>query len=201
MKSVLIIFICGAAGLFAGAVSAIMMAGLGPGGGPGAHLDISVENWASDWSIGDVSANPYVRARIARHGLLALGKSEAVYFTRAADDDGRPLDEDCEYRLTGGRQDAGWWSVTLYDQQSRLPLNEDDALSIDMTAVGDAESWSAIISRRAPTSDDHWISSDKAGVFDLTLRLYEPSAALLHDPAARLNPPRIERLGCREAGS
>ncbi|MEO1311764.1 MAG: DUF1214 domain-containing protein [Pseudomonadota bacterium] len=189
------------AGAGAGALSAVAMAGLLPIGGGASDFEVDVDGWRSDWSIGDRAANLYVRARIARHGLLALRKTEAVYFTRSRDDAGRPLVESCDYRISGGRQDAVWWSVTLYDGESRLPMNTDEALSVDQTRVGDVQSWSAIISARPPDDDANWISSRAAGRFDLTLRLYKPSGAVLDAPAAHLSPPRVTRLGCEETSA
>lgn len=259
MKRMLGIFVLSVTGLGLGGVSALYMAGLLGGRSPSAFADISKDHWSSDWSIGSNAADPYVRARVARHGLLALAKEEAVYFTRAVDDDGLPLTDRCSYEITGGAQDALWWSITLYDQESRLPMNGDHALSLDATKVkthqekgssnhaitaGDlaninnparrpndmaetskingSNKWSAIIAPTQPNSpqsqdeqnsqnslsqppDRHisehrtntlWLSSRAAGTFDLTLRLYRPSAALLENPVQVLNAPAIRRLSC-----
>lgn len=183
------------AGSAIGIGSALAMAGLWPGKQTLAFGNVDVDGWHSDFAIGSAAADPYVRARVARHGLLALARSEAVYFTRARDDAGRPLSEDCRYRLTGGAMPAGWWSVTLYDGRSMLPANTDDALSIDAGRVGEGR-WEAVIAPQRPDDAGHWISSRGAGRFDLTLRLYLPDPALLDAPAQVLVPPRIERLGC-----
>lgn len=164
--------------------------------------DVNVEGWRSDWAIGAPAAGPYLRARIARHGLLALAKEEAVYFTRARDEAGRPLVEACTYELRGGAQQALWWSITLYDEGSRLPMNEDDALSIDATDVrATPDAWRVLIAPQRPDEDAHWISSRNAGGFDLTLRLYKPSPALLETPESTVNPPQITRLSCEEETS
>jgi hypothetical protein len=175
--------------------SALWWAGLWPGGRGMAFGDVDVAGWHSDFAIGSDAADPYTRLRVARHGLLALAKTEAVYFTRTTDDTGAPLRETCTYRLSGGAMPAGWWSVTLYDGQSMLPANTDNALSIDASRAGDGE-WAALIAPRRPAGEAHWISSRSAGAFDLTLRLYMPTAALLDDPAGTLDPPRLERLSC-----
>ena len=188
------------AGLVLGLGSALWLTGLWPEGRSLAFGNVDVGGWRSDFAIGSRAADPYVRARVARHGLLALAKSEAVYFTRATDDDGAPLREDCTYRLSGGAMPAGWWSVTLYDARSMLPANTDGALSLDASRAGKA-AWEAIIASERPTGSDHWISSRKAGTFDLTLRLYLPEAALLADPNATLQPPRIERVSCAEGAA
>jgi hypothetical protein len=183
-------------GLALGGASALVLSGLWPrGAGISGPSAISVENWKSDFAIGTDAADPYTRARIARHGLLALAQSEAVYFTRSVDDSGEPLREACAYRLSGEGQPASWWSITLYDADSRLPMNEDAALSIDASETGEG-AWSAIIAPEKAHDSFHWISSRNAGTFDLTLRLYVPDAALLETPGRALNPPRISRLGC-----
>jgi len=192
-------------GLFVGVVSALKMSGLIGNKSLSSFSDVNVNNWRSDWSIGAPAANPYLRARIARHGLLALSKSEAVYLTRTVDDDGKVLNEACTYELSGTTQDVFWWSITLYDSQSRLPMNDGTALSIDATTVGDAQKWSAIIAPERPANsapenptnkNTHWVSSLAAGQFDLTLRMYRPSQAVLDAPETHINPPSIRRVSC-----
>ncbi|WP_285713664.1 DUF1214 domain-containing protein [Erythrobacter oryzae] len=186
------------AGLALGLGSALWLAGLWPARGTMAFGDVDVGGWRSDFAVGSEAADPYTRARVARHGLLALAKTEAVYFTRATDDTGAPLREACTYRLSGDPMPAGWWSVTLYDGQSMLPANTDGALSINAERAGGG-AWSAVIAPKRPADGGLWISSRGAGTFDLTLRLYMPEAALLTDPNAVLKPPRIERVACEGA--
>lgn len=182
-------------GVLLGFGSALWLAGLWPQRSTMTFGDVDVGGWRSDFAVGSKAADPYTRARVARHGLLALAKSEAVYFTRATDDTGAPLREACRYRLSGGQMPAGWWSVTLYDRQSMLPANTDGALSID-AARARGGAWSAVIAPARPADGGLWISSRGAGSFDLTLRLYMPSAALLSAPDTALTPPRIERISC-----
>jgi hypothetical protein len=182
-------------GALLGLGSALWMAGLWPEGRKLAFGDVDVGGWRSDFAVGSEAADPYTRARVARHGLLALAKTEAVYFTRAFDDAGAPLREACTYRLSGGAMPAGWWSVTLYDAASMLPANTDNALSIDAERAG-AGTWEAIIAPKRPSNGAAWISNRGAGTFDLTLRLYMPEPGLLAEPGQRLDPPRIARLSC-----
>jgi hypothetical protein len=183
------------AGLAFGLGSALWLSGLWPAPSNMAFGDVEVGGWRSDFAIGSEAADVYTRARVARHGLLALAKSEAVYFTRALDDDGAPLSDRCQYRLSGGPMPAGWWSVTLYDGQSMLPANTDGALSIDAERAGQGE-WAALIAPQRPDDGTPWISSRNAGTFDLTLRLYMPAKALLEEPATTLDPPKVTRLSC-----
>ena len=94
------LLIGGILGLGAGAASALVMAGM-VGSGVRLSGNVDADGWQSDWTIGSTTANPWTRARIARHGLLALTKGEAVYFTKAVDDDGKHLTENCTYRVSG----------------------------------------------------------------------------------------------------
>jgi hypothetical protein len=185
-------------GALLGLGSALWGAGLWPQRGTMAFGDVDVGGWRSDFAVGSEAADPYTRLRVARHGLLALAKTEAVYFTRATDDTGAPLSDRCHYRLLGGPMPAGWWSVTLYDGQSMLPANTDGALSIDAERAGPGQ-WAALIVPQRPDDGTLWISSRGAETFDLTLRLYMPSTALLANPDTALTPPRIERISCEGA--
>ncbi|MFM7347861.1 MAG: DUF1214 domain-containing protein [Erythrobacter sp.] len=195
MRRALVYIVAVLGGCALGLGSALYMAGLWPPGRNMAFGDVDVGGWRSDFAVGSRAADPYTRARVARHGLLALAKTEAVYFTRARDDQGERLRERCTYRLSGGAMPAGWWSVTLYDGESMLPANTDGALSIDAERMGKGR-WSAIIAARRPANSEAWISSRAAGSFDLTLRLYMPTPELLANPSAALDPPRIARLSC-----
>ena len=181
-------------GLVLGGGSALALSGLFPGFGAMSDGTVDLDGWKADFSVGSDAADAYTRARIARHGLLALARSEAVYFTRNTDDAGERLREGCRYRLSGGTMPARWWSVTLYDAQSRLPMNEDGALSLDASRAGTG-AWSATVAPQAP-DEGLWLSSQGGGQFDLTLRLYVPDARLITDPAATLTPPRVEQLDC-----
>jgi len=184
-------------GVALGVASALYLAGLWPGAKPLDFGNVDVDGWRSDFAIGSEAADPYTRARVARHGLLAMAKSEAVYFTTTTDAAGRPLSEQCTYRVSAGALPAQWWSLTLYGPESKLPINEDSALSVDATRIAaDGEPWEAVIARTRPDGAANWISSRNAGSFDVMLRLYVPSEALLSDPETALTPPTIKRLSC-----
>lgn len=131
------LLIGGILGLAAGAISALWAAGM-IGSGARFGSQINVNSWSSDWTIGSQAANPWTRARVARHGLLALTKEEAVYFTTAVDSEGRRLSEDCTYDVSGTAMPGQWWSITLYDAESYLPRNKDNALSFDKTKAESA---------------------------------------------------------------
>lgn len=193
-------------GVLVGALTALWFGGL-ISGGPRIGNAIEIDNWRSDWSIGSERADPYVRARVARNGLMGLRKEEAVYFLTTEDVDGNRLSDACTYRISGGALPARWWSITLYDAGNRLPMNEDGRLSFDQTQAEEifedaSRAWEVQVSATPPEEIGMpEISSREGGEFDLTLRLYQPSDALLANPEATLVPPQIERLTCQEGAS
>lgn len=199
MKKFLIYLTSILLGLCVGSGSALWMSGLIGGQSPTKFFDLQINHWGSDSAIGSASANAYLRARVARFGLLALAKEEAIYFTRSVDDDGKALRENCVYEMAGESQNAYWWSITLYDNHSRLPMNDDEAMSIDATRVGNSDQWRAIISNTPPTNNTLWLSSRAASNFDVMLRLYRPAKTVLDNPAATLAAPSIKKLSCGEA--
>ncbi|MFM5950514.1 MAG: DUF1214 domain-containing protein [Novosphingobium sp.] len=152
--------------------------------------------WYGSSVTGSTDAGPWLRARVAISGLLALNKSQAVYFTRKTDDSGEPLREECRYRVSGGPLPGQWWSVTVYAADNFLPLNDDDALSFDATEVqpDPQGQWSAALASSKP-SEGAWASTRKAGNFDITLRIYQPSKAAQADFAA-IPMPSVVRLDC-----
>lgn len=195
IRKTALIIVCIIAGLGSGVVSALYFTGMIAGRVQLGEI-VSIGGWTSNWAIGTDALDPYTRAWVARFGLLALRREEAVYFTTRTDRDGQRLDEACDYRISGGAMPGSWWSVTLYDESAFLPINQDEHLSVDATAVPQPDAWSAIISASRPEAGEQWISNKAAGKFDLTLRIYRPEAAFIADPQSTLQTPVVERLRC-----
>ncbi len=158
---------------------------------------VAVGAWRTNVNIGSAAASPWLRAAVALGGVLALDRRETLYFTASDDDDGRGLSRRCAYRVEGPQPDARWWSVTVYGADAFLLPNRARRYSFGSGAVARG---SALGFELAPRSDDPSVvplgDAPTDGGFNLTLRLYEPSAEIARDPSrARL--PRITRLRCR----
>ncbi|KUR77741.1 DUF1214 domain-containing protein [Novosphingobium sp. FSW06-99] len=177
-----------AAGLAVGAGSAVvyMRQGMAPAGG----------GWMGSKVTGSVDADAWTRARVAVSGLLALNRGQALYFVRKTDEAGRPLRENCRYRVAGGALPGRWWSVTVYAPDNFLPRNDDGALSFDATRVHPdaAGQWQAVAASH-PVPGAVWVSTRRAGQFDLTLRIYNPTPAAQAD-FTTIALPSVTRIGC-----
>jgi hypothetical protein len=189
--------VCGLLGLAIGTGSALALSGGALSAG-----NIMVGRWSSDPNVGARAANPWLRARIARVGLLGLTKSETMYFDRTTDEAGNPLRDTCVYRLSGVAMPTRWWSMTIYGSDEFLPRNEDGASSIDATRalVAGQTTWEGTLSHYQYVLDKPWLSSKGAGTFSVTLRLYNPSTT---DPRElrQMSFPKIELKSCENGSS
>lgn len=180
-----------------------IVAGLAVGAGSaawsmkrGGLSGVGAGGWYGNSVTGSVDADPWTRARVALTGLLALNKSQAIYFTTSVDAAGAPLREDCRYRVAGAALPARWWSVTVYADDDYLPLNDDDALSFDATEVKPdaAGQWTALVAPQR-AGEGAWASSRRAGDYSLTLRLYQPAKSA-QDDYASIPMPSVTRIDC-----
>lgn len=168
--------------------------------GGGGFKGVPHAGWSYNPLAGSKAADPYTRLKVAVGGLLALDRSETIYFTTDADSAGRPLRADCRYTISGGPMPVRWWSITLYDK-GWLARNRDGAPSIDRTrALPDAAGrWSAQLGGDRPARG-LWISSAAATDISLLLRFYNPDPAVVRDPT--LAPmPVITRERCAGGAS
>lgn len=159
---------------------------------------IQIGTWSSNFAIGANAVDPYTKARVARFGLLALRREEAVYFTATRDVFGDRLSENCTYVMQGRQLPGEWWSFTVYDETGYLPVNTDDRLSFDATAAKGTDTWTAVLSPTQPATDTGWISTQNAGNFDVTMRIYLPHNDFLSDPERVLDAPVIKPTSCSQ---
>lgn len=137
--------------------------------------------WFYNPLIGSQSANPYLRATIAKIGLLALNKSEAIYLIADKDSDGNPLKGDVSYRIEGQGLSARWWSLTAYGPDYFLMPNELDRYSYSMSNLSWNDDGSYTIHVSSEPQEGNWIPVDSQKSFDLVLRLYNPTESILNN--------------------
>jgi hypothetical protein len=156
--------------------------------------------WNTNLSTGSAASDPYTRASVAFHGLLALNRSETLYYSATRDSNGNALTGDCRYAITGRDPDTRWWSITAYGPDDFLISNPADGLlNLDRYSVAKTTamrepdgSFRAVVG--AQPQAGNWIYAGH-GKFSLTLRLYNPAAAVAADPTGATLP-SIKRLGC-----
>lgn len=158
--------------------------------------------WYTSTVIGSTASEPYSRAQIALTGLLALNKSEAVYFTATQDDEGNPLRGACSYEVTGRNLAARWWSITAYASDHFLIPNEAERFSYNVASLGlrfaPIAKWRINVS--AQEQQSNWLPVKADDFFSLTLRLYNPSQQILGNLEG-VGLPQIKRISCTSDGA
>jgi hypothetical protein len=148
----------------------------------GANPDeIQMGAWTTNRLAGSSAANALTRARIAIHGILAMHRQETIYFFASKDDLGQPLDPAFDWEITGRGFDCRWWSFTLYDEEYQLieSLSRRYSVHSDNVTLGTDGSYRIVISRGNPGTN--WLASGNAKSLMVTIRLYNPSPAVLDD--------------------
>jgi len=77
---------------------------------------IRIGQWTAFPDIGTPAADPYSKARVAREGVLALGRAEGLSFVAETDAAGDQLKRECSYRIEGGFPTARFWTLYAADQ-------------------------------------------------------------------------------------
>jgi len=157
---------------------------------------ISSGSWQTSLGTGGVDADPWTRARVALRGLLALNRSETMYYNASRDSEGKLLSGDCDYRLEGHDLAARWWSITAYGADSYLIPNPQQRFSISQTSVQREADGSFVLHLSAHEKSGNWLPVKAGARFELTARFYNPEQSVQQQPAsAQL--PLIVREDCR----
>lgn len=156
--------------------------------------------WRMSKVVGEYGTQYLQRAAVAKIGLGANLREDAVYPYVRLDSRGRPLDGAQRYRLHFDKAQLppvrGFWSLTLYNQAmffvdnpiNRYAIGDRDALhynpdgSLDLYVQPEAP--------QDPAQKDNWLPS-KSGPTALMLRLYWPEQSALDFSWL---PPAVERL-------
>ena len=182
--------ICIALGLIGGGAFAVHQVRDGVAAG-----QIKNGPWSTGKTFGTKEASAKVRAQVALAGLLALPQKEAMYFTARKDSSGKALDGRCTYEVKGSKLDGRWWSVTLYKGEGWLVKNTANIWSIPAHHAKQLPDggWSFSVSPKQQA--EAWLPTGSTPQFDMTLRLYHPSAAVMAAPEKAVLP-SITRKEC-----
>jgi hypothetical protein len=150
--------------------------------------------WHTNLSAGSAEGGPYLRAAVAVHGLLALNRSETIYYGAARDGRGEAFDSNCTYRISGRDPPARWWSITAYGADDYLIPNPANRYSVSLNSVKRRADGSFAITVARQSREPNWIPVAN-GAFSLSLRLYNPQASVAANPAS-VALPAIEKVSC-----
>jgi hypothetical protein len=138
--------------------------------------------WRTSLEAGSSQGSMFLRASVAVHGLLALNRSETMYYTASTANDGAVLDGKCSYRIRGIDPKTRWWSITAYGPDDYLIPNPAHRYSVSKNSVERDPDGSFSITVSRDNGGENWIPV-APGPFSLSIRLYNPDKSVIADPA------------------
>jgi hypothetical protein len=155
--------------------------------------------WSTNFAYGSTGANPYIKAWVAENGLMAVSASLSIYLDAYTDDNGQPLDANCDYVIQGPALKSGYWNITVYNENGFLIANNQNRYSYSSTDIKFEPDGSFIIYLSKTPKQGNWLPTGNAKTLNVYLRLHEPgpvytSANTLK--AAEL--PQIIKEGCQQ---
>jgi hypothetical protein len=155
--------------------------------------EIKIGAWTTNKLAGSSAASALTRARIAIHGILAMHRQETIYFFASQDDVGNSLTAEHDWEIAGRGFDCRWWSFTLYDEEYQLieSLSRRYSVHSDNVVSEVDGSYRIVISRGNPNTN--WLACGNAKKLMVTIRLYNPSQAVLDDVTS-VKLPQIRRI-------
>jgi len=156
---------------------------------------LTVGGWTAFPSIGTPDADPYAKARIARDGVLPLGRAEGLAFIADRDSAGNRLRRECDYRIEGVTPTARFWTLFAADET--------------LVALGDGSGVAAVQSRQILRKADNsftvavgphpmqgnWVRVGGVGPLAIVLTLYDTPVTGGSGLSA-FELPQVLRAGC-----
>lgn len=150
--------------------------------------------WVSWPAAGTPGADPYTRARMARHGSLPISGTIARIWEARTDNSGQRLHSSCDYAVVGRGLNEGWWTIAVYDDSGRLIPNPADRYAFNSSTIMRSPDGSFHISLARDARPGNWLPTGGAGRITVVLTLLEAGDGLGSDGTGL---PQIERVTCR----
>ncbi|MCL4765775.1 MAG: DUF1214 domain-containing protein [Hyphomicrobiaceae bacterium] len=156
---------------------------------------VTVGPWVSWPAAATPDADPYTRARAARHGSLPISGNVARTFEARTDSTGQRLHSSCDYAVATQGLDDGWWTMAVYDDNGHLIANPADRHAFNSSTVARSADGSFVVSLGRDARPGNWLPTGGAGRLTLVLTLLESGDGIAQGGAAGL--PDIRRVACR----
>lgn len=156
---------------------------------------LTVGDWTAFPAIGTPDADPYARARIARDGILPLGRAEGLAFIADRDSAGGRLRRDCDYRVEGVTPTARFWTLVAADETLAALDHGGRAAAVQSRQIMRAADNSFAIAVGPHPAPGNWIRIGGAGPLALVLTLYD-TPVTGGSGLGEFELPQVLRTGC-----
>lgn len=159
---------------------------------------VTIGGWTAFPNLGTPDADPYSKARVAREGVLSLGRAEGLTFIAERDSGGDPLKRNCSYKVEGSTPPARFWTLFAADETLVVldPGSTASPATNSQEILRRPDNSFSIAFGPHPTAGN-WIPIDGAGPMTFLLTLYDtPIEASSRIDAIAL--PKVLRAACND---
>lgn len=157
---------------------------------------IHIGAWTAFPDIGTPEADPYSEARVAREGVLALGRAEGLAFVAKQDSDGEQLRRECTYSIEGGFPTARFWTLYAADKSlDVIATGKPRPAALQSYQILRRPDNTALISVGGPPSPGNWLPVAGVGTMYLVLTFYDTPIAS-STGLSDVTLPRVLKAGC-----
>jgi len=157
---------------------------------------IRIGQWTAFPEVGTLAADPYSKARVAREGVLALGRAEGLAFVAERDDAGEPLKRECTYTIEGGYPTARFWTLYAADQSlGVIDTGKPRQSALQSYQVLRQPDNSVAISVGSRPAPGNWLLIGGSGKMYFVLTFYDTPIAS-STGLSDVTLPRILKAGC-----
>ena len=157
---------------------------------------IRIGQWTAFPEVGTLAADPYSKARVAREGVLALGRAEGLAFVAERDDAGEPLKRECTYTIEGGYPTARFWTLYAADQSlGVIDTGKARRSALQSYEVLRRPDNSVVISVGNRPAPGNWLLTGGSGKMYFVLTFYDTPIAS-STGLSDVTLPRILKAGC-----
>lgn len=156
---------------------------------------VTIGQWTAYPALGTADADPYSKARVARDGILALGRAEGLSFSATRDAGGEALSRDCTYNIEGPVPPARFWTLYAADPSGALVRGAprpSTMHSYQLVRLSDA---AIDIIAGAHASPGNWLALSGSGPMTFVMTFFDTPIAS-GSGAADTVLPTITKVGC-----
>ncbi len=152
--------------------------------------------WELEAHAGSMDADPYTLARLARSGEVPLALGEGLQLLARVDDEGRPLDARCVYKVGPRVPAARYWTLSLIDLHGWPVDNLARRYGFRSSEILRAGNGDFTITVAADVQPGNWLPIGAPGRFALALRLYDSPLSATAGAIDKSTAPHVVRIGC-----
>ncbi|MBL8564752.1 MAG: DUF1214 domain-containing protein [Hyphomicrobiaceae bacterium] len=163
---------------------------------------LSVERigpWVSWGQATRRNSDPYARAHFARLGALPLSSEISRTYVAHTDNSGHTLYSSCDYTIEGQAFRAGWWSISVFDNDGALIENPAGRYSFTRDTMAIAPDGRFVVSVARDARSGNWLPTGGAGRLAVMLVLQDDRSSIADDALTHEGEtlPSITQVKCR----